>query len=73
MITCATPSASAESVAGRMMMLRSALELLDWYSGAITVTFAPCNLASVSQWPSGILVAIQFMPHRVTRSLFSAV
>jgi hypothetical protein len=56
-----------------MMMARSALQVDDWYSGAIVTTFAPCRRASVSQWPSGILVAIQFIPHRVMRLAFSAV
>jgi hypothetical protein len=71
--TWARPRAKAGSVPGRIRITSSALELLDWYSGAMVTTLAPCSLASVSQWPSGILVAIQFLPHRVMRRAFSAV
>lgn len=72
-ITCANPNARALSAPALMVIARSALHDDDWYSGAIVTTLAPCSRASVSQCPSGILVAIQFMPHSVMRPAFSAV
>jgi hypothetical protein len=53
-------------------MTSSALFEVLWYSVVIVITFAPRIRASVSQCPSGIFVAIQFMPHVVMSSACSA-
>ena len=44
-------------------MTSSALLAVALYSTVIATTFVPLSRASVSQWLSGILVVIQFMPH----------
>ena len=64
MITLTMPSAKAGSVPGRTMITSSALLDVDLVLGRDRDDLtSPCRRASVSQWASGILVEIQFMPH----------
>jgi len=54
-------------------MASSPLVEVAEYSQAITTTRVPLRRASVSQWESGILVVIQFMPHTTTvRACYTA-
>ena len=57
---------------GRITMTSSPLLAVALYSTVSTTTLVPFRRASVSQWLSGILVVIQFIPQTSRRLAFSA-
>ena len=71
-MTLAKPRAKAGSLPGRIITTSSDLEATEEYSTVTDTILAPLTLASVSQWPSGILVEIQFIPQGIINLEFSA-
>ena len=54
-----------------MITTSSAFEQVELYSVLITTTLVPLIRASVSQWASGILVEIQFIPQQMAIFAYS--